>query len=251
MSTEISATGSGSRAPAIRISLLGWFELTEDGEHRDLPRGACRLLALLALNREGLAPRRSLSTALSGLRKAGLEIVEVDGTLLRLAPGVTVDAWEVEGIAANIATSPVIPEPEHFGRLYTRGLPHWYPPWLRAEHDRLRNIVLGELEAEARRASASGDRNRAVEAAFAAVFIDDLRDSSVGLLVQGLLAKGNPTGAVEIYHWYHRSLMEIGRAPSEATRALVAPMMGSPGWKDLERQWRPRRRRGRGRTDDG
>ena len=271
MSTERSAAGARSRAGrargtgrasgAIRICLFDECELTEDGEHRPLPRAVCRLLALLALNREGLsrsdAPalltphlstqgaRGSLRKTLTRLRATGLDVAEVDGATLRLAPGVRVDAWELEELVAGLAAESVSPGHEHFRRLAPWHLPRWYPPWLRAELERLRDFVLEALEADARRAAASGDVERALTAAFAAVEIDPLRESSVGLLLQMLRLEGHHTGVLEIYRSFYRSLEAVGRAPSEATQALVAPMLGSAYWKRLESRAGGRRRRAR------
>ena len=271
MSTERSAAGARSRtggsretgrAPgAIRISLLGGFEFAEDGEYRPLPRAVCRLLALLALNRDGLSrsdaaalltphlntqgARGSLRKMLTLLRATGLGVAEVDGPTLRLAPGVSVDAWELEELVAGVAATSVSPEHEQFRRLASWYLPRWYPPWLRAELEHLRDALLEALEAGARRASAGGEEERAVTAAFAAVMIDPLRESSVGVLIQTLRAEGDHVGALRIYHSFHRSLAAVGRAPSEATRALVAPMLGSDYWKMLEIRAGGRRRRAR------
>lgn len=65
----------------------------------------------------------------------------------------------------SLATS-VSPAHEHFRSLAAWHLPRRYPPWLRAELEWLRDLVLEALEADARRAAASGDEDRAPTAAF-------------------------------------------------------------------------------------
>ncbi len=253
--------GTGRAAGVIRVCLFDECELTEDGEYRPLPRAVRRLLALLALNREGLSrsdaaalltphlstqgARGSLRKTLTWLRATGLDVAEVDGATLRLAPGVKVDAWELEELVAGLAAGSVSPGHEQFQRLASWPPPRWYPPWLRAELERLRDLVLEALEADARRAAAGGDVERALAAAFAAVEIDPLRESSVGVLLQMLCLAEHHTGVLEISRSFYRSLEAVGRAPSEAMQALVAAMLGSAYGKMIESLPRSRRRRAR------
>ena len=85
------------------------------------------------------------------------------------------------------------------------------------------------LEEEARQATASGDVGRAQLAAHAALRVDPLRDSSVRALIKVHLSRGNAADALRTYHAHYRRLKEdVGTEPSEATTALVAPMLGSP-----------------------
>ncbi len=85
----------------------------------------------------------------------------------------------------------------------------------------------------------SGDVGRAQLAAHAALRVDPLRDSSVRALIKVHLSRGNAADALRTYHAHYRRLKEdVGTEPSKATTALVAPMLGSPLWKRLERWWR-------------
>ncbi len=83
---------------------------------------------------------------------------------------------------------------------------------MRVERERLRDLALEALEADVRRAAASGDRDRALTAAYAAVRIAPLRDSSVGVLIQILLSRGSPAVALRTYHGFYRRLKAIGSA---------------------------------------
>ena len=116
---ERSQAGMAPRRRAeIHVTLLGAFALRVGDRQRVLPKGVRRLIALLALNRDGLdrpaaaslltphlAPKNaagSLRTTLSRLRGAGLQMLEKDRSTLRLAPHVTVDCWELEALAVRL-----------------------------------------------------------------------------------------------------------------------------------------------------
>ena len=97
--------------------------------------------------------------------------------------------------------------------------------------ERLRDLAVEKLEADARRAAASDDVDRSWRAARAAWSIDPLCDSLVRAMIEIHRAKGNATAALRAYHVLYRDLREeLGVEPSEATTALVARMLGSPYW---------------------
>ena len=248
------AARPGRTSATIRISLLDWFRLVEDGEDRQVPKGCQRLLALLALNREGLtrreaaalllphlsaeSARRSLRSTLHRLRSTGLDVVEDDAAMLRLAPGVRVDVWELEELVSGDSRPPLSDSIYGYERLASGLLPGWPDPWLTSPRERVRDLTAVALEAAAWRAAESGDTTRAWLAASYAVHIDPLRDSSVRALIGINLARGNPAQALRAYHRHYRLLNEnAGIEPPEATRALVEPMIGHGLWRRLERYW--------------
>ena len=170
-------------------------------------------------------------------------MVEEEGVLLRLAPGVRVDAWELEELVAALPAAPVL---DHHALPVSDLLDGWNDLWVIFPRERMRDLAMGALEEEARRATASGDLDRAWRAALAAAHIDPLRDSYARAVIEIHLAEGNGVSALRAYHLHYRILKDLGAEPSEATTALIAPMIGSVYWERLERGWRsPRERRRR------
>ena len=232
----------GHVPPTIRIRLLDWFELVVDGERRALPRSAQRLLALLALNRDGIsrgdavalltphlsAPsgRRSVRTALSRVLRSCPDVIEADAETLRLAPDVSVDAWEVERLAARVAAGRPPPGAGHHERLAVTLLGDWPDPWVVAERARLWELCLEALIADTRRLAWSGDMFDALDAAHRAHEVEPLRDEIVCLLLQLDLSQGNAAAALRTYPRFKRHLSEeCGAAPSAEMEALMAPVL--------------------------
>ena len=232
----------GHVPPTIRIRLLDWFELVVDAQRHELPPSAQRLLALLALNRDGMsrsdavalltphlsAPsgRRSLRTALSRVRRSCPDVIEADADTVRLAPDVSVDAWEVERLAARVAAGRPPPGFSHHERLAVTLLGDWPDPWVVAERARLWELCLEALLADTRRLTCSGNIFHAVDAAYRAHEVDPLREEIVCLLLQFDLSEGNDDAALRTYHRFKRHLSEeCGAAPSAEMEALMAPVL--------------------------
>lgn len=232
----------GHVPPTIRIRQLDWFELVVDGERRELPQSAQRLLALLALNRDGMSRsdaaalltphlsvpsgRRSLRTALSRVRRSCPDVIEADADTVRLAPHVSVDAWEVERLAARVATGRPPPGFSHHERLAVTLLYDWTDPWVVAERARLWELCLEALLVDARRLAWSGDIFDALGAAYRALDVEPLRDEIVCLMLQLDLSQGNAANARRRYHRFEQCLSEeCGAAPSAEMEALMAPVL--------------------------
>jgi DNA-binding SARP family transcriptional activator len=215
------------------------FALSEDGISREIPRAARRLIALLALNRRGLSRTRaamlltphlepesaagSLRATLARLRTSGPPVLETQADTLRLAPGVTVDAWELEGLAACMALSAdASPERVSLDDFALELLPGWDDDWVLFERARLQDLFLHALEAHARQLASAGSVLPALAAAYEALRVDPLRESTARLLIEMYLAEGNQARAARAYLDFRQRLRSaLGIEPSEAMRSLV------------------------------
>jgi DNA-binding SARP family transcriptional activator len=232
-----------SLTTAPRLTLLDGFTLRLDGPRspdlsRDLPRGVQRVLAHLALcprsPRSAVAGRLwpdvseqhahgSLRSALWRLQKTAPGLVEASNGVLGLAAHVTVDVREL-GDWAHRLRDPCLdvddlPPPALGAEL----LPGWYDDWVLLERERLRQLRVHALEALAHRLIAAGRYPDALDAAYAAVQAEPLRESAHRLLVQAHLAEGNAADALAAYDSFRRLLdAELGVAPTAQMTGLLA-----------------------------
>jgi DNA-binding SARP family transcriptional activator len=229
---------------ASRVTLLDGFDLEVPAGPRrpaadDLPRGVQRLVAHLCLahrpTRTATAGQLwpdvpedhahgSLRSALWRLNKAAPGLVEVSGSALRLAAGVRVDVWDLDDWAQRAIAPPggadevVVPDATLLGDL----LPGWYDDWVLLERERLRQLRMQALEAVAARLAFLGRHCEALEAAYAAVRADPLRESAHRTVVRVHLAQGNLAEALRAYDLF-RTLVEdeLGVSPTEQMTRLV------------------------------
>jgi DNA-binding SARP family transcriptional activator len=232
-------------ATAPRVTLLDGFSLRLGGPRSpdlsgDLPRGVQRVLAHLCLcprqPRSAVAGRLwpdvseqhaqgSLRSALWRLQKTAPGLVEACNGVLGLAPHVTVDVREL-GEWAHRVRDPLVDidgvdllQPEFGAEL----LPGWYDDWVLLERERLRQIRVHALEVVAHRLITAGRYPDALEAAFAAVQAEPLRESAHRILVQAHLAEGNAADALATYDNFRRLLAsELGVTPTAQMTGLLA-----------------------------
>ncbi|MET1088443.1 MAG: bacterial transcriptional activator domain-containing protein [Arthrobacter sp.] len=225
---------------AFQLSLLQAWQLRRDTEVLHIAGRQQRLISALAIN--GPRPRRFLvgllwpecreSMALESLRvSAHLVSRQVPGLLvhngaqLALSDEVDVDlhrvrAWIRElnrsGLNGNVsACLQQLRDAEL--------LPGCYDDWVLFEQSRLRQARLHAYQVIARESLARNDVETAVEAAEAALDLEPLYESSVGLLIQAEKLQGNNAAAMRAFGTYEAKLKEdVGLAPSEAIRRLVA-----------------------------
>ncbi|MGR6964401.1 AfsR/SARP family transcriptional regulator [Geodermatophilus sp. URMC 61] len=232
------------RFPTPRVTLLDGFHLDVPGRDRrstgdELPRGVQRLVAHLCLSHR---PTRtatagqlwpdvpedhahgSLRSALWRLNKAAPGLVEVSGCALRLAGGVRVDVWELDDWAQRAIAPPggadevAVPDATLLGDL----LPGWYDDWVLLERERLRQLRMQALEAVAARLAFLGRHCEALEAAYAAVRADPLRESAHRTVVRVHLAQGNLAEALRAYDLFRTMVEdELGVSPTEQMTRLV------------------------------
>ncbi len=229
-----------------RITLLDGFSISLGGDvprriTEDLPRAVQRLVAHLCLS--GRPPRAvvagrlwpdvpehhaygSLRSALWRLQKVAPGLVESSGAALRLARDVRVHVQELGEWAHRVTdrgrdlAEIEIPGAGLSGEL----LPGWYEDWVLLERERLRQLRMHALEQVACRLAQVGRHAEALQAAYAAVRAEPLRESAHRTLVRVHLAEGNLVEALRSYEQF-RSLLadELGVCPSEQMAVLVRP----------------------------
>ncbi|MGY1690619.1 AfsR/SARP family transcriptional regulator [Geodermatophilus sp. SYSU D01105] len=226
-----------------RITLLDGFSLQTVrpvsrllGE--DLPRGIQRLVAHLCLSArpqraaiagilwpdvpEGHA-QGSLRSALWRLQKVAPGLVETSGGSLSLAHGVRVDVRELDDWARQVQDPRScgemdLPDVGLSGEL----LPGWYDDWVLLERERLRQVRMHALEAVARRLADVGRYGDALQAGYAAMRAEPLRESAHRIVIRLHLAEGNVCEALRAYEQFRQLLAdELGIQPSEHMARLV------------------------------
>ncbi len=233
----------GRRTATIRVSLLGGFSVTRDGNTLELPEAEQRLAALLALRgamglswaAERLAPDiepasavARLHATIAGLRSAEIDILDNDGRVLSLAAGVTVDAAEAEAFFSRLAREGGAPQwsADH-DRLLQELLPEWTDGWAQIASAGFRALSLSALEIEMRRLLDGGSLAAALTFAQKVLRAEPLRESTLRLLIEIHLAEGRDALARDCYLDFRRALLdEIGLEPSAQARALVAHLLG-------------------------
>ena len=241
--------------PPARVTLLNGFALRlgDDTQTpvRDLPRTIQRLVAHLGLSR---CPHRnavagalwpdvpeehahgSLRSALWRLRRVAPGMVEVSGDSLCLAEGVRVDVRELETWASRVLALRVrggevaLPGEAFRGEL----LPGWDEEWVSLERERLRQLRMHALEAVADELIATGRFDEAVEAAYAAVREEPLRESAHRVVVRAHLAEGDVAEARRAYESFRQVLADaLGVAPTPSMTGLLCdlrPPVGGVRW---------------------
>ena len=235
------ATAASRRA--VSLTLLGGFVLRVGPDPVELPAGAQRLVALLALRgrtgRSRLAgmlwpdtmEHRALASLRTGIwrvnQAAGQLISATNGTV-DLSAGVAVDVRQIVehgrvmlmgGADDSLDHANAALDSDGDGEL----LPDWDDEWLEADRERLRQIRLHLLEASALGLAEVGRYGLALEAALAALRMDDARESAHRALIQVHLAEGNVSEARRAYERCRVVLVrDVGVEPSPATARLLA-----------------------------
>jgi DNA-binding SARP family transcriptional activator len=225
------------------MALLNSFEFVWDGERVQLPLPAQRLVAFLALQdrpvrrayvagtlwfeaTEGRA-LGSLRSALWRLRQHGYELVEATSLQLRLAPGVAVDLHEAVALAHSLLAASAeledvdLEQPGLSGDL----LPDWYDDWVQVERECFHDLRVRTLESLCARLTEAGKFDKAMEAGWAAVKGEPLRESAHRSLISVHLAEGNGAEALRRYRLYRRLVHDrFGIEPSERMEDLVCEL---------------------------
>jgi DNA-binding SARP family transcriptional activator len=174
----------------------------------------------------------SLRTSLWRVRALHPRLLTCDVDTVELSAQVVVDvrelARDVRALRSGHLSDGLLAVPETLceGEL----LPGWYDDWLVLERERVRQLRLHALEAVAGALSEEGAHALAVEAAYAAVRADPLRESAHRVLIAVHLREGNRSEAVRQY-WTCRDLLarELGVRPSAHLDELLgASRTGRP-----------------------
>jgi DNA-binding SARP family transcriptional activator len=165
----------------------------------------------------------NLRSALWRLNQLGCDLVVARGSTLQLNPYVRVDLHENSARARQFLRDESDLNELDESLFYSDLLPDRYEDWLMIERDRFHELRLRALESICERLTAKGAYARAIEAAFAAVAADPLRESAQRALVKVHLAEGNVAGAIRQFQLYVNILRaELGVAPSRQFTELVS-----------------------------
>lgn len=226
-----------------RVRLLDGFALElGDRDHAAgdvLPRGVQRLIAHLSLTRR---PSRtviagqlwpnvpeahahgSLRSALWRVHRIAPGLIQVCGDTLALAEKVQIDVRDLAAWAENVSDPRMAVDELRASdvRLHGELLPGWYDDWVLLERERLRQLRMHALEVLADRLAAAHRYGEAVQAAYAAVRAEPLRESAHRAVIRVHLAEGNLVEAVRAYETFRSTLAdELGVAPTRLMSDLV------------------------------
>ena len=248
---ESPGTGPVAAGRDILVLLLGGFGLFVDRRTAQVPLAAQRVVALLALRRRAVARTEvsgtlwpdatethangCLRTALWRLRRTEPTLVAATPTHLGLAPCVRTDLSEVACYARRLLDASDRLESLLLGVQPLLGelLPGWYDDWVLFERERLRQLTLHALEALAGRLLACGQFGAALDAAYAAIRSEPLRESAHRMLIRVHLAEGNCAEALRAYRSCADLLdRELGLAPSARLTSLVRTLAAPRGEGD-------------------
>ena len=238
-------------APTPRITLLDGFSLqpvraVSRSLAADLPRGIQRLVAHLCLSarpqRTAIAgllwpdvpeahAQGSLRSALWRLQKVAPGLVETSAGTLSLAEGVRVDVRELHDWARQVQDPRCGEQEVRLPDVGLHGdlLPGWYDDWVLLERERLRQLRMHALEAVARRLAEAGRYGDALQAAYAAMRAEPLRESAHRIVIRLHLSEGNVCEALRAYEQFRVLLAEeLGIQPSEQMARLAAGLGAAP-----------------------
>ncbi|PPS67846.1 hypothetical protein BV882_35970 [Streptomyces sp. 46] len=219
--------------------LTGEFRLTVEGRETELPGGAQRLVALLALRgrtaRSALAgtlwPETDEQRALARLRTAIWrvnqvvpQLVESLGEQVYLTAHAEIDIREqVEHSMGVLGGGTVDAATWAAGVPAQDLLPDWHDEWLIDDRERLRQLRLHTLEGIAEQLCTQGHFGLAIDAALTALRADVLRESAHRAVLRVHLAEGNLAEARRAYQVCVETFeRELGVQPTPATSALLA-----------------------------
>jgi DNA-binding SARP family transcriptional activator len=226
-----------------RLTLLGGFELTDNGEPVVVPMSAQRVIAFIALHDHPLQrayvagslwldspearAHANLRSALWRLGRRGCALVDTREQQLRIDADVAVDVRDVEtSIRRMLVGGDVALNASLLGADL---LPDWYDDWVELERERFRQLRLHALEVLCERLTEAGRLGEALDTGLAAVAAEPLRESAHRALVRVHLAEGNTAEALRQYRLFRRLLREqLGLEPSAQIEQLLRPIARSP-----------------------
>ncbi len=230
-------SATGHVPGSIRVRLLGDFCLVVDGRDIACPVRAQQVIGRLALStrpmsRAALAstfwPDRPEERAGACLRSVLWRIGKIAEGAVRsnqrvvwLEPSASVDVCDLVTTVRRLEVDPsdvVVDQALLGGDL----LPDWDVEWLDVERARVRELRLYALELLCRARAASGRHVEAVEAGYAAIAAEPLRESAHAALIAAHLAAGNRYAAVRQFEQCCDLLdTELGLRPSDELIASI------------------------------
>jgi DNA-binding SARP family transcriptional activator len=224
----------------VRVELLGGFRVSFNRVPVELAVGAQRLVALVAVARRpvrrhkaagllwGDAEERraagNLRSSLWRLNRVVPGLLRVGSSEIALDSGTVVDLVEAAGQARRLV-DPATPCREADLDpipLCNDLLPGWYEDWVVIENERFREVRLHALEALAARLTQMCRFAEAVDAAFAAIAAEPLRESAWRSLIRAHVEEGNTSEALRQAENYRRLIRsELAIVPSPLLESLV------------------------------
>jgi DNA-binding SARP family transcriptional activator len=231
--------GSGGYC-LFQLSLFQSWNLCRDSRIVHVAARQQRLITALALHGPRprsylvglLWPENSESRAMESLRvsvhlvsKQVPGLLVNGGAVLSLSDLVAVDLHRVRAQIRELGQLGLNGNAASFLNLLRDAelLPGWYDDWVLSEQARLRQERLHAFQIIARESLARCDYEVALEASEAALELEPLYESAVGLLIQAERQQGNNASALQAFEKYQVKLKEdVGIAPSEAIRRLIS-----------------------------
>lgn len=227
--------------------LLGRFRLELADESVDLCHNGQRLLAFVGLRKQvsrtvlagTLWPdvteehaRGSLRTTLWKLPHGDPPLIGCCGDGLLVSPSLRLDVHALTQAALDVVEGrrPSTPADPPLGLLAGDDLlPGWDEEWVLVERERLRQLRLHALDALSEALIRQGRPALALEAAWASVRAEPLRESAHRAVVSAHLAEGNLCEALRHYDAYCQLLNdELGVGPSpQLVRMIPARSAGA------------------------
>ncbi|MET9734636.1 BTAD domain-containing putative transcriptional regulator [Streptomyces sp. NPDC006458] len=228
-----------------RLRLLGQFHLELGAETVELSRNGQRVVAYMGLrgqvSRTVLAgtlwpevteehARGSLRTTLWKLPRGEPPLIGCYGDTLLITPALRVDVHVLTRTALRVVQGGA----EELDELPPPGiltgedlLPGWDEDWVLLERERLRQLRLHALDALAEALVRQDRPALAMEAAWASVRAEPLRESAHRAVVSAHLAEGNLAEAVRHYEAFRRLLdEELGVEPSPRFARMLPECSG-------------------------
>lgn len=192
--------------------------------------------------------RGSLRTTLWKLPRGDTPLIGACGDSLLVAPALRVDVHTLTRTALGVVQGcgPPLHARPPLGLLVGEDLlPGWDEDWILMERERLRQLRLHALDALAEALVRQGRPALAMEAAWAGVRAEPLRESAHRAVVAAHLAEGNVSEAVRHYDAFRRLLNEeLGVEPSPRFARMLPERLPArttpPGWgtgRDDLRAW--------------
>lgn len=232
----------GTRLPSagpleIQLCLLDGFELVSGPDRTQLPLGAQRVVAFIALHDRPLLrgyvsgslwldsteerAAANLRSAIWRIHRIEPRLIDASGGSLRLGSDVSVDLRQTEVTAHALLRGD--PDVELEGsRLASDLLPDWYEDWVLFERERFRQLRLRALETLCERLTDAGRLGEALEIGLLCVAGEPLRESAHRAVMRVYLADGNQAEAIRQYRLCERLFDEqLGICPSAQIHELL------------------------------
>jgi DNA-binding SARP family transcriptional activator len=239
--------------PGFQLKVLGGFELrrAEEQIHLSSRKAAC-LLAYLACTAPKRQPRERLATllwssgddararhnlrqAISELRRLlGHQAIVTEGKTVGLLPGfLDCDAARLGQAFGEAGVGAILDAANLYDGVLLDEIhveePAWND-WLLAERERLSDLAVGAIVAQAEQELAVGHLSKAIALAQRAVTLNRFREDAHRVVFKALAATGRKAEAIRRYHDLTAYLsVELGAEPDGETRRLAAWLLETDG----------------------